>query len=109
MKYMTLTRAGRFRRCSPAQVYSLMKQHGGVSMVTEIMDVLIKDQPVVVPGPDRVMIFDTTLRDGHALAGLGVDVIEAGFPAASRGDLEAVSAIAREVDGVTICALARCK
>jgi 2-isopropylmalate synthase len=61
-----------------------------------------------------VRIFDTTLRDGEqapgatmtqaeklevarALARLGVDVIEAGFPAASRGDLEAVRAIAREV------------
>ena len=61
-----------------------------------------------------VRIFDTTLRDGEqapgatmtqaeklevarALARLGVDVIEAGFPAASPGDLEAVRAIAREV------------
>src|SRR4051794_9534038 len=62
--------------------------------------------------PDRVLIFDTTLRDGeqspgislntgekldiaHQLARLGVDVIEAGFPIASRGDFEAVQAIAR--------------
>ena len=75
--------------------------------------------------PDRVLIFDTTLRDGeqapgcrmtqpeklriaHALAGLGVDVIEAGFPAASRGDWEAVQAVAREIEGPVICALARC-
>src|SRR4051794_5685282 len=64
------------------------------------------------PDPDRVLIFDTTLRDGeqspgislntaekleiaHQLARLGVDVIEAGFPIASPGDFEAVQAIAR--------------
>jgi 2-isopropylmalate synthase len=74
---------------------------------------------------DRVMIFDTTLRDGEqspgcsmtqpeklrvakALADLGVDVIEAGFPAASPGDWEAVNAVAREVEGPIICGLARC-
>ncbi len=74
---------------------------------------------------DRVLIFDTTLRDGEqspgcsmtraeklrvagALAELGVDVIEAGFPAASRGDLESVAAVAREVQGPIVCALARC-
>src|SRR3954454_19984816 len=62
--------------------------------------------------PDRVLIFDTTLRDGeqspgislntaeeleiaHQLARLNVDVIEAGFPIASPGDLEAVEAISR--------------
>ena len=71
------------------------------------------------------MIFDTTLRDGEqspgcsmaqpeklrvarALAELGVDVIEAGFPAASRGDWESVNAVAREVQGPIICGLARC-
>ncbi|MGB6604109.1 MAG: 2-isopropylmalate synthase [Steroidobacteraceae bacterium] len=75
--------------------------------------------------PDRVLIFDTTLRDGEqapgcsmarpeklrvarALAELGVDVIEAGFPAASRGDFESVQAVAAEVAGPVICALARC-
>lgn len=74
---------------------------------------------------DRVLIFDTTLRDGeqspgasmnlaekleiaHALCALGVDIIEAGFPIASPGDFEAVQAIAREVQGPTICGLARC-
>jgi 2-isopropylmalate synthase len=74
---------------------------------------------------DRLIIFDTTLRDGeqspgasmnlreklevaHALKDLGVDVIEAGFPIASPGDFEAVQAIAREVEGPTICGLARC-
>ncbi len=75
--------------------------------------------------PDRVIIFDTTLRDGEqspgcsmtqpeklrvarALAELGVDVIEAGFPAASQGDWESVNAVAREVHGPVICGLARC-
>src|SRR5579875_815211 len=73
---------------------------------------------------DRLIIFDTTLRDGeqspgasmnlaeklqvaHALKDLGVDVIEAGFPIASPGDFEAVQRIAREVRGATICGLAR--
>ena len=75
-------------------------------------------------GPDRVIIFDTTLRDGeqspgislnatekleiaNQLARLGVDVIEAGFPIASPGDFEAVQAIAREVQGPVITGLAR--
>ena len=74
--------------------------------------------------PNRVLIFDTTLRDGeqspgislntaekleiaHQLARLGVDVIEAGFPIASPGDFEAVQAIAREVEGPVIAGLAR--
>ena len=77
------------------------------------------------PAPERVRIFDTTLRDGEqspgcsmtqpeklrialALAQLGVDVIEAGFPAASRGDWESVWNIATAVQGPTICGLARC-
>jgi len=71
---------------------------------------------------ERVIIFDTTLRDGEQAAGtslnlqekleiarqldkLGVDVIEAGFPASSVGDFEAVRLIAREVKRPTICAL----
>jgi 2-isopropylmalate synthase len=79
----------------------------------------------MAPHPDRVLIFDTTLRDGEqspgcsmtqpeklrmarALAELGVDVIEAGFPCASRGDWEAVNAVAREVQGPIIAGLARC-
>jgi 2-isopropylmalate synthase len=74
----------------------------------------------------HVQIFDTTLRDGeqspgfsmntsekiqmaHQLAALGVDVIEAGFPIASKGDLEAVLAVAREVKDIPIAALARAR
>jgi len=73
---------------------------------------------------NRVLIFDTTLRDGeqspgislnkqekleiaHQLARLNVDVIEAGFPITSPGDFESVQAIAREVEGPVICGLAR--
>ncbi|HST33662.1 MAG TPA: 2-isopropylmalate synthase [Solirubrobacteraceae bacterium] len=73
---------------------------------------------------NRVLIFDTTLRDGeqspgislnkhekleiaNQLARLGVDIVEAGFPITSRGDFESVQAIAREVEGPVICALAR--
>jgi 2-isopropylmalate synthase len=75
--------------------------------------------------PERVIIFDTTLRDGEqapgcsmtrpeklrvarALADLGVDVIEAGFPAASPAEWDSVAAVARAVQGPVICALARC-
>jgi 2-isopropylmalate synthase len=74
----------------------------------------------------RIVIFDTTLRDGEqspgasmnltekmevaqALAELGVDVIEAGFPIASPGDFEAVSEIAKAVRGPIVCGLARCR
>jgi len=49
------------------------------------------------------------LQVAHALCALRVDVIEAGFPACSRGDWETVQAIAREVQGPIICAMARCK
>jgi 2-isopropylmalate synthase len=73
----------------------------------------------------RVIVFDTTLRDGEqspgatltadeklevadALVALGIDVMEAGFPAASPGDFEAVRAIANRVKGVTVAGLARC-
>ncbi|MCH8231018.1 MAG: 2-isopropylmalate synthase, partial [Chloroflexi bacterium] len=73
---------------------------------------------------DRVVIFDTTLRDGEQSAGagltveeklriahqlnkLGVDVIEAGFAGSSPGDFEAVRRIANEVEGPIITSLAR--
>jgi 2-isopropylmalate synthase len=74
---------------------------------------------------NRIIIFDTTLRDGEQcpgasmnlrekmevarqLARLKVDVIEAGFPVISDGDFTAVQAIAREIKGPVICGLARC-
>ncbi len=73
---------------------------------------------------ERVVIFDTTLRDGEqspgasmnleeklniasVLEGMGVDVIEAGFPIASDGDFEAVNEIAKVVKNSTVCGLAR--
>jgi 2-isopropylmalate synthase len=73
---------------------------------------------------DKIIIFDTTLRDGEQslssslsvkqklhiarqLARLRVDVIEAGFPVSSPGDFESVSVIAKEIEGPVICGLAR--
>ncbi len=73
---------------------------------------------------NRIYIFDTTLRDGEQSPGcsmntpeklrmarmlvdLGVDVLEAGFPIASEGDFDAVRAIAREYNWVSVAALAR--
>src|SRR2546426_7495760 len=73
-----------------------------------------------------IRIFDTTLRDGEQspgaamnpdeklmvakqLARLGVDIIEAGFAYSSPGDFEAVRRIAQEVEGPTICSLARAR
>ncbi|EPS73232.1 hypothetical protein M569_01523 [Genlisea aurea] len=87
--------------------------------------------PNRIPDPKYVRIFDTTLRDGEQspgatmttkekldvarmLARLGVDIIEAGFPASSEADFEAVKLIAGEVGNVdgdhvpVICGLARC-
>lgn len=75
---------------------------------------------------DRVLIFDTTLRDGEqspgaalrveekleiarALERMGVDIIEAGFPISSPGDLQAVQAISAEIKGCIICGLTRAR
>src|SRR3989454_9264665 len=77
-----------------------------------------------LPAGGTVLIFDTTLRDGEqspgvalnveekleiarALERMRVDIIEGGFPASSPGDLESVTAIAREVRGSVIAGLAR--
>jgi 2-isopropylmalate synthase len=81
--------------------------------------------PAAIPDPNRIRIFDTTLRDGEqspgasmnlkeklelarALEQLGVDVIEAGFPITSPDDFEAVSAISAEITSCSIAGLARC-
>ena len=73
---------------------------------------------------EKVLIFDTTLRDGEQSPGatmslsekieiatlldeMGVDIIEAGFPIASEGDFEAVSEISKVIKGASVCGLAR--
>ena len=83
------------------------------------MDIDVKAQP------EKILIFDTTLRDGEQSPGcsmnteeklvlarqlerLGVDIIEAGFPIASHGDFEAVQRVAREIGGVRVAGLCRC-
>ncbi len=83
----------------------------------------MKAKPAAPKG-ERVYIFDTTLRDGEQSPGasmtlpeklqiaelldqMGVDIIEAGFPIASRGDFEAVSEVAKRVKNAVVCGLAR--
>ena len=86
------------------------------------------DKPVSDTSPrsetDRVLIFDTTLRDGEQSPGaamtledklkvaevldeMGVDIIEAGFPISSNGDFEAVCEIAKVVKNAVVCGLSR--
>ncbi len=93
-------------------------------IVTVESELTMSEKPEVKH--DRIVFFDTTLRDGeqspgctmhageklrmaHQLAALGVDVLEAGFAIASDGDLESIRTIAREVRGPRITSLARCK
>jgi len=81
-------------------------------------------EAAAISGRDRVIIFDTTLRDGEqspgcsmnleeklkiaaVLEAMGVDVIEAGFPIASNGDFEAVHEIAKRVTNSVVCGLSR--
>ena len=73
---------------------------------------------------EKIIIFDTKLRDGeqapgaslnpaekleiaHMLSDLGVDVIEAGFPISSKGEFDSVKQIAKAIKDVTVCGLAR--
>src|SRR5258708_28953438 len=80
--------------------------------------------PTTAPAAGRVIIFDTTLRDGEqspgasmnmdekvrialALEEMGVDVIEAGFPISSNGDFDAVRTIAGRIRNATVAGLAR--
>lgn len=93
------------------------------------LDIIVMHEPrsksMTVSDPNRILIFDTTLRDGEQSPGatmnlkeklslarqldqLGVDVIEAGFAASSPGDFEAIASIANEVEKARVCSLARC-
>jgi 2-isopropylmalate synthase len=92
--------------------------------VSRVAEKLSLYYPGVSTMSDKVAVFDTTLRDGEQAAGtrlgsaekvliahqlqqLHVDVIEAGYPASSPDDFEAVRLIGREITGPVICALSR--
>ena len=120
---------------TPPDVSSVSAASSAAISSTAISSTAIRTIPKTSEGPahdgrdpaGRVLIFDTTLRDGeqspgasltsdekltlaHELAALGVDVIEAGFPAASDDDAAAVACIARTVgrgEGPIVCGLAR--
>ncbi|MFV2029264.1 2-isopropylmalate synthase [Neisseria sp. S1] len=95
----------------PLDLNAFMQQHSSLEKQT-------------MPTDNRIIIFDTTLRDGEQSPGaamtkeekirvarqlekLGVDVIEAGFAAASPGDFEAVNEIAKTLTTATVCSLSR--
>ncbi|TDH70589.1 uncharacterized protein CCR75_001860 [Bremia lactucae] len=107
---------------------------GSARLVNATARRTLSSQAAAEAGKERLVIFDTTLRDGEqspgatlnfkekldiarALSALGVDVCEAGFPISSPGDFDAVSAIAKEIgpitgkrasgEPMTICGLAR--
>ncbi len=96
----------------------LDREHSNIAASGEVSD--------RAPHPGRVMVFDTTLRDGEQSPGaaltidekleiarvleqMGVDVIEAGFPISSPGDFRAVQRISKEIRGCTICGLTRAR
>ena len=101
-----------------------MEQGQATNQINEVTNQVVNQTNDNAVNQDRVYFFDTTLRDGEQSPGvslqtpekieisqnlvrLGIDVIEAGFPAASPGDFEAVKKIVDEVRGITICGLAR--
>ncbi|MCG7656506.1 2-isopropylmalate synthase [Wielerella bovis] len=107
------------------QKLSELAQHQGKSLD---LNAFIKQQPEldkpIMNTSNRIIIFDTTLRDGEQSPGaamtkeeklriarqlekMGVDVIEAGFAAASDGDWEAVHEIAKNIKNSTVCSLCR--
>ncbi|KAL8214274.1 hypothetical protein R6Q57_003723 [Mikania cordata] len=119
------------------QIHTLLRFKPSITHPPKPFPVLCSRRPDYTPNhisdPNYVRIFDTTLRDGEQspgatmttkekldiarqLAKLGVDIIEAGFPASSEADLEAVKLIAQEIGNVAgedghvpvICGLARC-
>jgi len=119
--------AAPFRRVAKSRALGMPCRKGDLSKLKgdQIQSIkLLNTQKENKKMSAKVFIFDTTLRDGeqspgaalnieekmqiaHHLAKLNVDVIEAGFPISSPGDFEAVSRIAKEVEGPEICGLSR--